>query len=110
MQLLSVKIMKHSIEAAGNVLVALREQCRVSRTGSQIAESDNEISTATLKALKEDPINDSHVEAEERRSTRDHLNGARWWSLGSRRLGLLALLILAVTTTRTLRLEIPAVL
>ena len=44
--------MKHSIEADGDVPIALREQRRDLRTGPRVLESDDEVATARLKALK----------------------------------------------------------
>jgi membrane fusion protein, multidrug efflux system len=88
--------MKHSIEADGDVLIALREQRRDLRTGAHSVESDDEVSSGSLKAFKQGPTNDSRIELpDEGGPARDHRNEA-----GSlRRLWLLALLIVVVGTT-----------
>jgi membrane fusion protein (multidrug efflux system) len=88
--------MKHSIETDDDVPIAPREQHRDLRTGAQILESAEQIPTGRLKALKESPVNNPHIELpDESRSTRDHRKGAG----RSTHLWLLALLILAVGTS-----------
>lgn len=78
------------------MLIAPREQRRNLRTGSRIPGSADEVSTCRLKAFKQRPINDPHIELpDEGGSTRDHRNEAG----RSRRLWLLALLIIVVGTT-----------
>jgi membrane fusion protein, multidrug efflux system len=92
--------MDYSSETDDNVLIAPREQRRDLRIGSRLPESDNDVPTGNLKAFKEGPINDSHLELpDERWPVRDHRNGAGWSRLGSKRLWLLALLITAIGTT-----------
>jgi membrane fusion protein (multidrug efflux system) len=88
--------MKHSIETDDDVLIASREQHRDLRTGAQILESADQIPTDGLKAFKESPVNNPHIELpDESRSIRDHRRGAG----RSTRLWLLGLLILAVGTS-----------
>jgi membrane fusion protein (multidrug efflux system) len=88
------------MEAGDDVLVAPREERRELRMDSQTPESDNQVSTCSLKALKEGPIEDPHIEwPDEKSFTRDHRNGAGSSGLSPRRLWLLALLILAVAAT-----------
>jgi membrane fusion protein (multidrug efflux system) len=92
--------MNYSSETDDNVLIAPREQRRDLRIGSHLPDSDNDVPTGSLKAFKEGPINDSHLELpDERWPARDHRNGAGWSRLGSKRLWLLALLIMALGTT-----------
>jgi membrane fusion protein, multidrug efflux system len=91
--------MKHSMEA-GDVLVAPREERRELRMDSHTPESDDQVSTCRLKALKEGPIEDPHIELPDEKSvTRDHRNGAGSSGLSPRRLWLLALLIFAVAAS-----------
>ena len=87
--------MKHSIEADGDVPIALREQRRDLRTEPRVLESDDEISTGRLKAFKQGPTNDRIELPDERGPARDHRNEAA----RSRRLWLLALIIVAAGAT-----------
>jgi hypothetical protein len=61
--------MKQPIEAGGKVLIALGGR-RDLRTRSQIAEPDNELSTARLKAFKETPSKDGEAGLCRRRGER----------------------------------------
>lgn len=92
--------MQNSMDIDGDVRTAAREQHRDLRTGARLAEVAENTSTAGLKAFKENPVNDPHIDLpEERGSMQDHSNRAGQWYLGSRQFWLLAFLILAVGTT-----------
>ena len=88
--------MDNSLEIDDGVGVADREKRRDVRTGSDIPESDGDVSTDGLKASKQGTVTDSHIQLTgESKRGRGLSGGGRWSTFGSRRLWLLGLLSLA---------------
>ena len=88
--------MDNSLEIDDGVGVADREKRRDVRTGSDIPESDGDVSTDGLKAFKQGTVTDSHIQlTDESKRGRGLSGGGRWSTFGSRRLWLLGLLSLA---------------